>query len=470
MFKRNLVVKDLIQIDQEIAMANKKLSEFLTLKQNLENAIEQNAPYLEYLRLFKKEFHPLKSEISKLNIELLTLENSIKKLVKLLEEEASIAKLQISSTRIFEKKTLYNSFLEKEKQIFEIYENIDTFKNNEFALIHNINAMRFDLRKMYQKSRRFSFSISTIFAALLCLPYFIFINKIPSVAIDDISFSLFMILPFGLFVIVYAGFVFMQNFMLFRIFKEHKRFFNHIFVLLYNLCLFCLLFLPFTKYFNADMLCVLIFAQVFIFVSFVCYITFYTQKILFSIFLVCLTIFVDLLLIFAVYFVFNEVIALYLFLFFAVLFISRLIANYKIFRYRIQFALSLVLLSLILVFLNRDFVRLADIANYNADYVIPTKLIPSYVLDLNHDFVKTKVVKFDENLTKLENIRVVVKSDDKYFLKIEQKPFECVRYGAFSVKCAQTVLDLENLDCKKKDDKILCEYKEFDVHQRNIFN
>lgn len=80
------------------------------------------------------------------------------------------------------------------------------------------------------------------------------------------------------------------------------------------------------------------------------------------------------------------------------------------------------------------------------------------------------MIKFDENLTKLENIKVVVKSDEKYFLKIEQKPFECVRYDKFSVKCEQTVLELENLDCKKKNDKLLCEYKEFDVHQRNIFN
>ncbi|QCD43874.1 hypothetical protein [Campylobacter mucosalis] len=489
MFKRNLVVKDLIQIDNEVIMTNKKLDEFFELKQNLTNLIkqiatssdeEQVASYLKDLRVFEAKFHPLKSisnikefdedKIYKLNIELLTLENSIKKLVKLLEEEVNIAKMQVSSTELLKKRALYNSFLEKEKQIFEIYESINTFKNNEFALIHNINAMRFDLEKTYKRSRRFLFSISTIFAALLCLPYFIFINKIPSVAIDDISFSLFMILPVGFFVIVYAGFVFIQNFILFRIFKEHDRFFNHIFVFLYNFFLFFLLILPFTRYFDTGALCTLIFMQVFVSISFVCYITFYTQKILFSIFLVSITIFVDLLPIFAVYFVFDEINISYICLFFTILFISRLISNYKIFLYRIQFALSLMLLSLILVFLNRDFVRLADIANYNADYVIPTKFIPSYVLNLKPNCSQTKVIKFDENLTKLENIKVVVKSDEKYFLKIEQKPFECVRYDKFSVKCEQTVLELENLDCKKKNDKLLCEYKEFDVHQRNIFN
>lgn len=510
MLKRNLVVEDLMQIDNEIVVASKKLNEFFILKQNLmiiieqivvainDNLKEQIISCIKDLNLFSKTFiHPLKSvknickiisdmkqgkidlskfdlefnsEVSTLNVELLTLENSIKKLVKLLEEEAHIAKMQVSSTKLFEKKNLYNSFLEKEKQVFEIYEGINAFKSNEFALIHNINAMRFDLRKIYKRSRRFSFSISTIFAALLCLPYFIFINKIPSVAIDDISFSLFMILPFGLFVIIYVGFVFVQNFILFRIFKERQRYVNHAFVFLYNLCMLCVLILPFTRYLDMCMLCTLIFMQVFVLLSFVFYVTFYMKKMLFGIFLGYITIFVDSLLIFAVYFMFDDVNFICLCLFFVILFISRLMSNYKIFLYKIQFVLILMLLSLILVFLNKDFVRLADIANYNADYVIPTKFVPPYVLNLNSDSSQTKVIKFDENLTKLENIRVVVKSDDKYFLKIMQKPFECHQYDKVSVKCAQQVLELQNLDCRKKNDKLSCEYKEFEIHQRNIFN
>ncbi|CAD7288905.1 hypothetical protein LMG7974_01216 [Campylobacter majalis] len=435
-------------------------------KRNLDNLLSfacKFSGYIDSLNLYSKYF-----------------KESIQKAIILLNEEKDILKKQNSSTNLKEKDILKKEFLEKEKQIFEIYKNNSKFDLLNYDLKHFFNSIKYDAIKMWHficNKKLLSISSILFLGSILCVPYFIIENKVPSISFDELYFALIVVFAFGFLTLFYIGVIFLyQNYLLFDISKYNKTAINHAYIYIYHLLFLTSLLLIVCNSLKDNLLILLFSLMAVLSLFFAIYSSFKSKTISNTILFLLLIFISDFLFFAIVKFRSDEIDVLALIMFVIIWFFARLLSMLKIFEYSLQGFFAILILFVILLFLHKDFVRLAGIANYDANYIVPTKFIPKHILDSNLSKCdkdnETCIIKFDENLTMLKNVKVVVKSDEKYFLKLNKQPFECEKFND-KIKCNDDIFNAHDLKCKNiKENGLECEYSYpiFEINQKNIVN
>ena len=155
----------------------------------------------------------------------------------------------------------------------------------------------------------------------------------------------------------------------------------------------------------------------------------------------------------------------------------RFIAIGKMFDYKLQIYFIIFALFMALGFFSREFAGMARLGNYNDDFIVKTKFVPPHILDANLTNCDVKnatcVEKFDENLTKFTNLKVIVVLDKKYKVALNPK-FECKFKDDKTATCSindfksSADIDRANLDCKSNILHHKCRYKEFTIYKENI--
>ena len=156
----------------------------------------------------------------------------------------------------------------------------------------------------------------------------------------------------------------------------------------------------------------------------------------------------------------------------------RFIAIGKMFDYKLQIYFIIFALFMALGFFSREFAGMARLGNYNDDFIVKTKFVPPHILDANLTSCGTRnatcIEKFDENLTKFTNLKVIVVLDKKYKVAINPK-FECEfkddnKTATCSINDFKSSIDIDrtNLNCESSILHHKCRYKEFTIYKENI--
>ena len=267
MFEREFCDSDLDKIESEKEFLDKTLDEFTNFKGKFVNlagkiieACDENSIYdflknCDELEKLENHYNPISKLVQKFfnqtykikvnldkNLQNFSLEikknlNDIKeynttkytenfiklveKIKKLLDEEKEIIQRHRSSTNLNEKSKLYRQFLEKEKQIYEIYLSNSRIENNDFVLNHTHNSIKFDIKQFFKKIKSWNlFVVSSfpLFGVLIFFPYFCMIGKFPSISISNTPITIFGALLF----LCIFGFIIYQNYLIFKIIEYGK--------------------------------------------------------------------------------------------------------------------------------------------------------------------------------------------------------------------------------------------------------
>lgn len=186
----------------------------------------------------------------------------------------------------------------------------------------------------------------------------------------------------------------------------------------------------------------------------------------------------DFVFVFFIYFRADDLDHFMTMLFCGLIFPLRFISIGKIFDYKSQIIMLIILLTMSSGFFSGEFVRMAKLGNYNDDFIVKTKFVPPHILDANLTSCGTRnatcVEKFDENLTKFTNLKVIVVLDKKYKVALNPK-FECKfkddnKTATCSINDFKSSVDIDrtNLNCEPSIPHHKCHYKEFTIYKENI--
>lgn len=524
MFEREFYDSDLDKIESEKEFLERKLDEFTNFKSELDEFIKladrvieacdknsvcdflkscdelekldnyHHSPMSYIVENFFSQIYQIKKnldkELQEYSLTLNRLVNKIKnfdkfilKIEKLLDEEKKLIFANKKSVNLNEKSKLYRQFLEKEKQIYEIYLKNFHIENNDFTLSHTHNAIKFDIKQFFKKIKSLDlFVVSSIplLGFLLVFPYFFMINEFPQVGINNALITIFGVFIF----LVLFNFIIYENYLIFNVVENKKIIYG--FFVIYHIILLVMLS-PFflEKIFKNYANFIYKYFNIFIFVCFVIIILFtlyhlsrqhkykIANALLFVVFLIFDYVFVSF-----VYFRADDLEPFMTMLFCGLIFPLRFISIGKIFDYKSQIIMLMFLLTVSSGFFSGEFVRMARLGNYSDDFIVKTKFVPQYILDANLTNCgarnTTCIEKFDESLTKFTNLKVIVVLDKKYKVTINPK-FECKfkddnKTATCSINDFKSSADIDraNLDCKSNILHHKCRYKEFTIYKENI--
>lgn len=376
------------------------------------------------------------------------------KSIKILKIQKEIVKKLIESIDAKDKKKFYIRFLKNESEIYKIYDNLpDNFiKDKKTYISHVSNSMLSDAKEIISKGIKYKiFSVLNfvVFGALLCIPYFLELRRVPEISMGSIPMSLVAVFTIGLSLTLYLYIlVFLQNYFLFRGWYESKNKIKYCFIGVDFLAILLMAFFPLIYYILdlsssshrclKDIDCLFgmgLGLHVVLLVCFFCIFWWNNKDELSNIFLAAILIFIsDLLILLAIYFNYaNEYILVVAFM--AILsFLIRLLQISRQFAYRVLlFVLSFMAL-VFLLFASSFFVRAVGLANYQTDFDIKKENIPEYINLENINKCKNKPNKdinfikytcisneMPSSTVKFKNILVKVKSDGRYWLEVVTK-------------------------------------------------
>lgn len=517
MFEREFYDNNLDKIESEKEFLDKTLNEFTNFKGKFvnlagkiieacdENSIDnflKNYDELEKLKVYSdltpiivKQFFSqtyeikrnLDKDLQKHSSALNELLNKIKnfdvfilKIKKLLDEEKKIIWTRESSTNLNEKSRLYRQFLEKEKQIYEIYLSNFHIKNNDFVLPHTHNSVEFDIREFFKKIKSLDlFVVSSIplLGFILVFPYFFMINEFPQLGINN---ALITIFGAFLFLFLFSAIMY-QNYYTFKVVKNKKFIFA-----IYQFILLIIIATPFL-----DKILINFANQVYKYLNIILFVWFAIialcglyhlyekdkDKIINALLFISAFVVLDFIFIIFVYFRIDDLNFFMTIMFCGLILLLRFIAIGKMFDYKLQIYFIIFALFMALGFFSREFAGMARLGNYNDDFIVKTKFVPPHILDANLTNCDVKnatcVEKFDENLTKFTNLKVIVVLDKKYKVALNPK-FECKFKDDKTATCSindfksSADIDRANLDCKSNILHHKCRYKEFTIYKENI--
>lgn len=497
MFERNFTYKDLEQIDTEIENTREALAKIYKNKSHiweisrafdkLKNSdFSSEEKYLidifesEYIKCMnktnesinflhkftkRKDFKILsdvaRGLIDKIERHLLILEQKdiystskivfrgiiIKyiKSIKILKIQKEIVKKSIKTIDIEDKKKLYIKFLKNESEIYKIYDNLpDKFIKDKRTYINHVsNAMLSDTKEIIAKGIKYKiFSVLNfvVFGALLCIPYFLRLKRVPEISIGSIPISLVAVFAIGVSLALYLCIlVFLQNYFLFRSWYESEHKIKYWFIgvdfgVILLMALFPLIYYIFDlssssiNYLFGTSLGLHAVLLACFFRKFWCD----NKDEMSNIFLAALLIFIsDLLILLAIYSNYADEYILVV-AFMAILsFLIRLLQISRQFAYEVVLViLSLVaFVSLLFASTSGFFVRVVGLANYKTDFDIKKENIPEYVIknikckntqDKDINFIKYTCIsdEMPSSTVKFKNILVKVKSDGRYWLEV----------------------------------------------------
>ena len=158
------------------------------------------------------------------------------KSIKILKIQKEIVKKLIESIDAKDKKKFYIKFLKNESEIYKIYDNLpDKFIKDKTTYINHVsNAMLSDAKEIAAKGIKYKiFSVLNfvVFGALLCVPYFLELRRVPEISIGSIPISLVAVFAIAVFLTLYfCILVFLQNYFLFRGWYESKNKIKYCFI------------------------------------------------------------------------------------------------------------------------------------------------------------------------------------------------------------------------------------------------
>lgn len=413
----------------------------------------------------------------------LTNDSSIKMITRLLDEEKVIINRHKFSINLNEKSKLYRQFLEKEKQIYEIYCSNSKIKNEKKRYIeHMSNAVELDIRKIYNYFSNHTsafISILTLFGIFLYIPYFLSISEIPQTNANIMA----IVVSMAIVLITFLCLIF-SNYFLFIISRDIQKISIPI-IFFYHLIWFFIVFAPIAQmkysnyiYEHIEILS-LIWLGLLLFIG-LCKIIKDKEKdisIAYALLFMAMFMLIDWFVILIVYLRLDEINGFFTFSILLILFFSRLISIATTFDYRLHSVFAILVLIMFICFASKDFARLAKLGNYNDNFIVNTKFVPQDILDANLTNCgarnTTCIEKFDENLTKFTNLKVIVVLDKKYKVALNPK-FECKfkddnKSAVCGVDDSELLLDKTNLSCEShlRDDNKTCDY-EFEIYEKNI--
>ncbi|WP_298957047.1 hypothetical protein [uncultured Campylobacter sp.] len=164
------------------------------------------------------------------------LSTDYEKILRILKIQKEIVKKSIKTIDIEDKKKLYIKFLKNESEIYRIYNNLpDKFiKDKKTYISHVSNSMLSDAKEIIAKGIKYKiFSVLNfvVFGALLCIPYFLELRRVPEISIGSIPISLVAVFAIAVFLTLYfCILVFLQNYFLFRCWYESKNKIKYCFI------------------------------------------------------------------------------------------------------------------------------------------------------------------------------------------------------------------------------------------------
>lgn len=301
------------------------------------------------------------------------------------------------------------------------------------------------------KYKIFSVLNFVVFGALLCIPYFLELRRVPEISIGSIPISLVAVFAIAVFLTLYfCILVFLQNYFLFRCWYESKNkikycFIGVDFVAILLMALFPLIYYILNLSYSShrclnDIGCLFgrcLDLHAVLLVYFFCKFWWDNKDELSNIFLAAFLIFIsDLLILIAIYFNYADEYILIVVSMAILSFLIRLLQISRQFAYRVLlFVLSFMALVFLLFASNSGFfVRVVGLANYQTDFDIKKENIPEYVnleninkckntQDKDINFIKYTCIsdKMPSSTVKFKNILVKVKSDGRYWLEVIAK-------------------------------------------------
>ena len=176
------------------------------------------------------------------------------KSIKILKIQKEIVKKLIESIDVEDRKKLYIEFLKNEGEIYRIYNNLpDKFIKDKTTYINHVsNAMLSDAKEIITKGIKYkilSVLSFVVFGALLCMPYFLYLRRMPEISIGSIPISLVAVFAIGIFLTLYLYIIlFLQNYFLFRSWYESKNKIKYCFVGVDFVAILLMAFLPLIYY------------------------------------------------------------------------------------------------------------------------------------------------------------------------------------------------------------------------------
>ena len=384
------------------------------------------------------------------------LSTDYEKILRILKIQKEIVKKSIKTIDIEDKKKLYIKFLKNESEIYRIYNNLpDKFiKDKKTYISHVSNSMLSDAKEIIAKGIKYKiFSVLNfvVFGALLCIPYFLELRRVPEISIGSIPISLVAVFAIAVFLTLYfCILVFLQNYFLFRCWYESKNkikycFIGVDFVAILLMALFPLIYYILNLSYSShrclnDIGCLFgrcLGLHAVLLVYFFCKFWWDNKDELSNIFLAAFLIFIsDLLILIAIYFNYADEYILIVVSMAILSFLIRLLQISRQFAYRVLlFVLSFMALVFLLFASNSGFfVRVVGLANYQTDFDIKKENIPEYVnleninkckntQDKDINFIKYTCIsdEMPSSTVKFKNILVKVKSDGRYWLEVIAK-------------------------------------------------
>lgn len=368
-------------------------------------------------------------------------ENSVKKVIQILEEEKNIINKQIRSSDLTKNKELSDRFLEKEKMIYEIYGAQNSILDSKAAVSRFLekrlpNSMLYDflnVTKLLYKYKIFSLFGLMLSGALLCIPYFLKVGKVPEISLGDLPMSLLTISILGfLCIFIFALLLLLQSYFISAISQNFPNKYiisKNIFYILTVINLLFILLIPFaynkisvvTENFNKIIDYFFYYYLINLLISFSIFAKL-SKRLSDSIISFMFTFIIDFFIIAIVFLKFeyiNFMVLLYFIMFIASI---RAISMSRFFEYKIIISLSFIVATLLIISaLSGSFVRLISLANYNETFTIKKEFLPKSILNLPNCFYGYKFTCIDDSISNkdgitVKNLLVRIKSDGKYYL------------------------------------------------------
>lgn len=437
---------------------------------------------------------------------------NLEKIKDILRSQKQIIYRHITSKDKQERKNLYKQFLKNESKLHKTYSELGSNFLRQYNLSfdkHTANSILNDFLwtiKLVTTNLKTAFWLCVFFGACFCAPYFINISKFPQINLNDIAYLLFgvsisvfsYIATIILFLMAYSYAIFKNN--------TKSKFANCIFWIM-QINMVAILLLPFIYKFNY-------FKNISDFVLrnfnyfFIGYILFFigyfgfgiyknkNHKDIINLFAWFFALIFDILFIEFVYARHEDIGVIWLLFAFYFFLLVKIVAFAKSFEYKIIFCFATPLALLVIPLLSSDFVRIIKLGNYKDDFTIRTEFTPKDILNLPNCFEGYSLTCIDGNLsdsnrTKINNLIVEVKFEDRYYFKARVEnyflyPNDKKRYFEKVIKnscennnsapCYEqnathiTIKNYEKLFSETKKERENLFVRKFKIHKKNIEN
>lgn len=360
---------------------------------------------------------------------------NLEKIKDILRSQKQIIYRHITSKDKQERKNLYKQFLKNESELHKTYSELGSNFLRQYNLDlrkHTANSMLNDFLwtiKLATTNLNTTFWIIVFLGSILCSFYFVGIKKVPQINLDEFMPLLIFASVVALSWLCCIVLLCMSSY--YFLFKTNYKNNNATWVFKTSQIYFLvLLALPFIYEYDFDIIkfllnhfSVFVGAYFVLIIGYFIYCIFNNSKSKFDdSMLIGIFFIADLLFILFVYEKYQDInIVLFLYVFFFFVF-ARLLSLWEIFEYKLILFITLIFAFFTTYFISPNLVNMINLANYEDDFTIKSEFVPKDILNLPSCFEGYGLTCIDDSLsgdkkTKINNLAMEVKSDDRYHFK-----------------------------------------------------